>query len=75
MTIINRVEVIDHSSNGRRGFGRIFVDWRNDIAAAASLQDDGRTLKIIIVDKDEIKQLEESLGSSSVFSEKTKPEP
>ena len=49
-TNVTRVEVIDHSDFG---MGRAYVRWDEQIKVELSLQDDGRTLKIFISDRNE----------------------
>ena len=50
---ITRVEIINHSSDeGENGFGRVFVHWNDKTKITLSLQDDERTLKIFINDKE-----------------------
>lgn len=46
---ITRVELIDHRK-GAETFGRAFVAW-NVGRVAISIQDDGRTLKVFLADK------------------------
>lgn len=49
---INRLEVIDHTSTAKT-FGRAFVKWDDrNFLVTLSLQDDGRTLKIFLRNKD-----------------------
>lgn len=45
---ITRVEVIDHSKNGK---GREYVKWDEKVTVDMDLQDGGRTLKVFISDR------------------------
>lgn len=47
---INRLEIIDHSKNGK---GREMVKWDNDIEFFLDRQDNEKTIKIFIKDKEE----------------------
>ena len=50
---LTRLEIINHSSDeGENGFGRVFVHWNDKTRITLSLQDDERTLKIFINDKE-----------------------
>lgn len=49
--IVNRLEVIDWTSTAREG--RAFVKWaKGDFEVGFDVQDNGRTLKIFLTDKD-----------------------
>lgn len=53
-----RVEVIDWTGDADDGCGRVFVHWdENTTEVEVQQQDDGRTLKIFIVKKDQIKSI------------------
>jgi len=45
---VNRVEVIDHTKDLEDGGGRVYGFWEKEAKVMTSLQDKGRTLKIII---------------------------
>ena len=45
---VTRVEVID-------GQGRTYVNWDDNIKVQLSFQDDGRTLKVFISNREELK--------------------
>ena len=49
-TRVNRVEIIDHTKPA--GKGRVYVFWRDGVQVTPVLQDDGRTLKIFIAERD-----------------------
>lgn len=46
---VNRVEVIDHTTDGE---GRVFVKWEEALDVTLDLQDEGKTLKVFIRDKE-----------------------
>lgn len=46
---VNRFEVIDHTSGGE---GRVFTKWLDNLVVELSYQDDGRTLKVFLSEKD-----------------------
>lgn len=47
---VTRVEVIDHTKDGE---GRAFVKWQDNLEVTLSYQDDGRTLKIFLKEKED----------------------
>lgn len=54
---VNRIEVIDHT---KEGVGRVYSFWGEynraddpDPSVTLSIQDDGRTLKVFILNKNE----------------------
>lgn len=49
---VNRVEVIDHTKDYVFGGGRVYTFKQEDVKIEAVLQDDERTLKIFISNKE-----------------------
>jgi len=51
---VNRVEVIDHTKIAKEfgEFGRVFTKWEDDIEVEISMQDNDRTLKVFIKDRE-----------------------
>lgn len=45
---VTRIEVIDHTHSLEEGGGRTYVHYQEDIKLELVLQDDDRTLKILI---------------------------
>ena len=48
---VTRVEVIDHRRESKEQ-GRVFTAWDDAMAIDLSLQDNGRTLKVFVYDRD-----------------------
>lgn len=46
---VTRVEIIDHRTGGQ---GLVYVTWDSGMAVDAALQDDGRTLKIFLMNRE-----------------------
>ena len=49
---VNRVEVIDHTKDYVFGGGRVYTFKQEDVEVQAVLQDDEKTLKIFISNKE-----------------------